>query len=737
MNSSQIEANYKAILSLINKGRLKLVFDKTRTLVYELQNGAIIDQYEDILRNYRFMLQYFMSGSDDPERKTIYNKQIARLISLVSLVKEELLFRNSTGFEYTEKRYLPHKQQYSSISDLYDGLIYYHNQHKILMEAEAPSEEEQKRIRANYERLLLDVFAIFWLNTRMQDAEREMFAKIMDDNYPGMPEKSLIASALSLNTWRMFDKDKIMMLIDLCQHTDIQVRQRALTGLVFVLTRYNHVLPYYPSIRNRLVLLADDAKTLEQLKNIILIIIGTTETDRITKKMNEEILPEMMKLGPKLKEKMEEDYIAPPQEWEEENPEWRKMLEDSEIGDKLQELTELQLEGADVYMSTFSMLKSFPFFNEFAHWFMPFDPGFSDINELFNSKDTSIFNAFLSNSIICNSDKYSFCLSVLQMPFGQQDMMGHSFKAETEQLEEIQKDESMLQPDLVERNTARQYIQDIFRFFKLHPQRSAFVDMFKYSLHIHKTVFFDLLASSGDIKMQVAEFYFNKKLYKQSIDLFSILIKEEEPSAANYQKLGFAYQMTSQIDKALEAYVMADMIQPDDLWTVKKIAFCNRVSGNFQKALEEYRHADFLQPNQYSTNMQIANCLTQLKEYKEALEIYKKLEDLYPENIKISRAISWCAFLAKDIAQAAYYSEKVISEQAKAIDYLNAGHIAFAHKKRTEALAFYKKSISLHEDNLQLVVEQMENDQEHLISNGLDKDEIILMIDELSFSTEA
>ena len=736
MNTSQIEANYRSILSLIQKGRLKLVFDKTRTLVYELQNGNIIDQYEDMFRNYRFMLQYFVSGSDDPERKIIYNKQIAGLISLVSLVKEELLIRNSNSFEYTQKRYLPHKLQYSSTIDLYEGLISYHHQQKMLEEADVSSEEEQNRIRANYERLLLDVFAVFWLHTEIRDPERDIYNKIMDEVYPGTLEKSLVVSALTLNIWRMFDKRKIMMLIDLCQHSNIEVRQRALAGLVFVLTRYNHILSYYPSIRNRLVLLADDSKTLEQLKNIILLIIGTTETEQITKKMQEEILPEMMKISPILKEKMEEDQLVKPDEWDEENPEWRELLEESGIADKLQEISELQLEGADVYMSTFSMLKSFPFFNELAHWFMPFDPNFSAVNELFQSNDQSILNAFLGNSIICNSDKYSFCLSVLQMPFSQQSMMGHSFKAEAEQLEEIQKDEKILQPELAARNAARQYIQDLFRFFKLHSQRSAFVDMFKFSLNIHQTVFFDLLTSSDDIKAQIAEFYFKKKLYLQAIDLFSELIKEE-PSAANYQKLGFAYQKTSQIDKALEAYVMADMIQPDDVWTIRKIAFCNRVVGNYEKALEEYRHADFLYPNQYNTNMQIANCLVQMEEYKQALEVYRKLEDLEPENIKIWRAISWCAFLAEDIPQADYYSEKVVSsDRAKAIDYLNAGHIAFVQKKRLEALEFYKKSVSLHEDNLQLVVEQIERDQEHLIISGLDKDEIRLMIDELSFSVE-
>ncbi|MDD4198148.1 MAG: hypothetical protein PHZ12_01910, partial [Paludibacter sp.] len=126
MTASQIESTYKAIITLLLTGRLKLAFDKTRLLVNELQWGDIIDQFEEMLRNYRFMLQYFISGIDDPERKIIYNKLISRLISMNSLMREELMMRNATSYEYTQKRYFPHKLHFSSTSDLCDSLLYFH-----------------------------------------------------------------------------------------------------------------------------------------------------------------------------------------------------------------------------------------------------------------------------------------------------------------------------------------------------------------------------------------------------------------------------------------------------------------------------------------------------------------------------------------------------------------------------------------------------------------------------------
>lgn len=736
MTASQIESTYKTANSFLLTGKLKQAFDQTKLLVQELQWGDLNDQYNDLLQNYRFMLQYFISGTEDPERKVIYNKITSKLISLNSRMLEELMMRNATTFEFTQKRYFPHKLHFNATNDLYDSLTYYHQQKLLLQVSEDNTNKETKRLRGNFEKLLPDLFFIFWLNTKLEVTEKKLFHNILHHDYPGFAEKNLIISALTLNLWRMFDEDKVILLLDACQHHDMHVKQRALVGLCFILTRYNKFLPYFPLIRNRLMVLADDSKTVENLKNIIILIIGTADTDRITKKMQEEILPEVMKISPILKDKMEAENLLKSEEWDEENPEWNEILEQSGVADKLQELSELQLEGADVYMSTFSALKNFPFFSETAHWFLPFDTEFSAVEELFENKDKSIISAFLGNSAICNSDKYSFCLSVLQMPFSQREMMSKSFSSEAEQLEEITKDESILKPDLAARNSAKQYIQDLFRFFRVHPQHADFKDMFDFSLHMHQTIFFDLLAANSDIKIHTAEYYFSKKHYPQALEIFLELTKESKPSSSLYQKIGFSFQKNSQIKEALEAYIKADMIMPDDLWTVKKIALCYRLSGNYEKALEHYKHLDFLQPGKYRTKMQIANCLIANNKHKEALQIYAELEMTETDNDDLWRAISWCAFISGNIHQAAYYSEKIISFTPNATDYLNAGHIAFCQKQRTIAIDFYRKSLYEQKNNLELIINQIQNDKPHLKSNGIDSDEISLMMDELSFLSE-
>jgi len=732
MDASQIHVTYKTALHFLSLGQMKNAFDKTKELVNELQLGDYSDRLVDLQQNYRFLLQYYVLGVEDPQRKSVYNKLIAKLFTLNAELREELLFRNSSNYEYAEKRYYPHKKRYNSTSELFNALKYFHTQSDLLNKSDENHHVELKRLRTNYESVLPEFFGLFWLTSVYRLDEKTLFNQILAKDYPGVVEKSIVVSALTFNLWRMFDESKLTLLFDACESEDQQVKQRALVGLCFILAKYNQFLPYFPSVRNRLVLLGDDSHVVENFQNIMIQLIATAETEKITKKMQEEILPEVMKMSPLLKDKKDTDSLLNADEWNDENPEWQEMLESSGVSDKLKELSDLQLEGADVYMSTFSLLKNFPFFSEFTHWFLPFDLHYSDVNELFLDDDKTLISAFLNNNQMCNSDKYSFCLSVLQMPESQRGMLKQSFKMEAEQLDEMSKDEAILTPDLVSKNISKQYIQDLFRFFKLNSQRADFSDMFSLSLFMHRTYLFDILSTNNHFKSNIAEYYFSKNHYSEALELFEEMLTEATPTAALYQKIGYLYQQTSQFTNAIDAYLKADFIQPDDIWTVRKMALCYRLSGNFEKALEYYQHTDYLKPNQSVLLMQIGHCYVELKKFKEALNIYFKLDALDDENLKVWRAISWCSFAVGNLKQAQYYVDKLIDNEPTMQDYLNAGHVAWCQRRISDAIDFYRKSLDLQQNNWELFIESFNEDKSYLIANGVDKDEIPFLVDSLA-----
>jgi hypothetical protein len=89
------------------------------------------------------------------------------------------------------------------------------------------------------------------LSTRYQAEEKALFAKIMQDDYPGWLEKTLVVSGIMMNLWRMFDESKLSLLFDACQSGEQHTKQRALVAICFTMARHNRFLTYFPAIRNR------------------------------------------------------------------------------------------------------------------------------------------------------------------------------------------------------------------------------------------------------------------------------------------------------------------------------------------------------------------------------------------------------------------------------------------------------------------------------------------------------
>jgi len=100
------------------------------------------------------------------------------------------------------------------------------------------------------------------------------------------------------------------------------------------------------------------------------------------------------------------------------NPDWSEMFGDSEeVFKSFEELTKLQMEGADVYMQAFSNLKHFDFFRDFENWFMPFHPDHEAVDDIFRDEilgpgTNELAEALYKTPFICNSDKYSLLLNL-------------------------------------------------------------------------------------------------------------------------------------------------------------------------------------------------------------------------------------------------------------------------------------------------------------------------------------
>jgi tetratricopeptide (TPR) repeat protein len=727
MTTTEMQHTATEILVYLKKRQLKQAIDSLRNWLQTIRLVEYVDQVDELENNYRLMLQYAVDGVDDPQREAVYHNLVKKAFLLTDTIKEELFTKFSNSYDYSQIRY--HRPQLRSLRAIVSALEDQStNKEVAFLIEEGLNQQAYKREQfALHEQTRLEMFRSLWL---IQELDVDSFNLLLASDVIDPVDKSFAVSGLTLNLLRQFNPERIIMLADACMHQQPEVRLRAMVGLALALAIYNARLPFYDGIRQRLASLNDDPYFAKTLVTIIIQFARTSETDKISQKMQQEILPEMMKLAPQVKDKIDLESMTSAEEWEDKNPEWQDLIEKSGMGDKLREMSELQLEGADVYMNTFAQLKHYPFFNEVPNWFLPFDSTHSAITGLFE-ESSQLMELLLNNAYLCNSDKYSLAISMKQIAQTQRNSMMQAFKMESEQIEEMKKADLNVGSEVRERQISNQYIQDLYRFFKLFAYRNDFMPVFNWSLRFHSCWFFDMLHLSEEQQLQIAEFYFAKGYYDEAFSLFEQL-SATGVAADLFQKMGYCKQQTGDFGQALEYYLRAEALLPEQLWLTRKIAFCQKMLRNYDEALNYYKRAEVLDPENRNIQLQIGHLFVQEKHYPEALNYYFKVE-LATSTPKVWRAIAWCSFLSGKFHQAENYYAKIIDQKPTKLDYLNAGHAAWAQQKRNDALQLYAKSIQLFRQDDDDFYAAFNQDIDQLCESGIAKEEIPLMMDKLRY----
>ncbi|MBS1353679.1 MAG: tetratricopeptide repeat protein [Coprobacter sp.] len=739
MTNTEIETSYRGILSLLEEKRLKEAFYKTAELAALLPDEwQITDKLSELESSYRYMVQYMLDGLNDPNRQTFYNSLLLSAYTLADKTVECLLEKESTALYYQKKRYYKTRPEETiqTALDEVDKATGDLSLNSLLNDIDN-NPDVQTTLRQKAEQAENELFVRIWSNYPASEWD---YSALEEGLSPArFPNETvvLIIAALTLNILHRYDEKKLDMLLTVYSASEEEeIRQRALCSALILFFIYRKRVNLSPALTAHIEALKEEDRFSRDVRNIFLQLIKSRETERISRKFTEELLPEMMKLSPSLYNKINPTDIDPESGSPDPNPEWQELLEQSGIADKIKELNDLQMEGSDVFLSTFSGLKSFPFFQELGNWFRLFTSEHSAIQDIFPDGENGK-NNFLQligySRFLCNSDKYSFCLSLKQVPASQRQMMTMQFNAEGADMAQIEKERRETSADETKTGISNQYIQDLYRFFKLHNRRNEFHDLFAHPIDLMQVDSLQSILDSDETLRIIGELYFKKAYYDDALILFRRLSDRYTTDNGLYQKIGYCLQTAGQYDKALEAYLQAEIIQPDNTWTVRRIAACYRSLKNSQKALEYYLRAESLQPDNLSIELLIGHCYVEEKNYEEALKYYFKVDYLKPESGKAWRPIAWCSFLTGKHEQALRYYEKILSNVPSALDYMNAGHVELALKHTRRALELYRQSISLDNNDTQSFVNNFKQDIPELVRAGVAENDIPILLDQLLY----
>lgn len=729
MNEQLINEQYQYIIRLIGQKRLKEALAQLESFLWKCSDWSLRTRLEQVQTSYSYMLQYMRQGIEDPERKKLYLKLLTDALEIADQARVALLDSVSTRY-YHESR----TRRTEALAPYTTGMLMHilESFQDDLAVSGLLSDQNMNEVLKRHEDTQKFMFLQTWTNSAWStDDENDAQAMLKSELMP-VHDLCLFTSAVMLSLMECFDLRKLFWLMDAYRYAHVQVSQRALVGLVFILHIYAARLEFYPEIANRIAQLADDTNFRKDVLRIHIQILLSQETEKIDKKMREEIIPEMLKNIPM--RNMKFGFEEPDEEKDDANPDWADAMEKSGLGDKLREMNELQLEGADIYMSTFAHLKLYPFFREPHNWFYPFDKQHSSVIGEYrdkNKQSNSLLDLILQSGFFCNGDKYSLFFTMQQLPQNQREMMLSQL---TEQQQQEMADQSKAEtlkkfaerPDTV----SNQYLHDLYRFFQLSPRRNEFRNVFKENIMLYnvpalKSYLFDPTAIRS-----LADFHFRKQHWEQASKLYESIPDKETPElqAEICQKLGYSLQKLKRYQEAIAAYLRADLIHPNNLWTNRHLAICYRINRQFMQALEYYRKVEEVMPDDHKVTFYIGSCLAELGNFDEALKYFFKLDFLEPHSVKAWRAIGWCSFMTFKKEQAAKYYDKLIEHKPLPVDYLNAGHVAWVSGNIEKTVSYYSKAVELYSSK-DLFLEAFRKDEHLLIERGVGSSDIPLVLD--------
>jgi tetratricopeptide (TPR) repeat protein len=716
--NERIFASYDRITLLLDQRELKSAFGYLLGFIGQCNGYAFQARLDELQTTYLQMLGYRMADIPDPMQNDIYNNILIGAYELADTIKAKAMEEDASG-EYYKIKQLFQMNPDVNISRMAAGIRRY-----------AAAND-----RENLEGSAESLFNSLWMLRITSDTDKETLHDLMSDN--SLPEMvgCLMASALTISLISLFGIDKLDILLDAAVNAPSEeVRVRALVGVLIVLSRYSGRAHLYPRIAERLAIMNEQPGFNRRLLNITQRFILAKDTENISRRLREEIMPTMMKILPELKKIGRGDFTPDAVEM---NPEWDRLMHDGSIEKTIKEYASLQEEGADVMHSSFTHLKNHPFFNSCNNWFMPFDREHTAIASLSERAGSAKVFIQMIKAIptMCDSDKYSLCLTFMQSQPELWTMVANEYNDETSEsissVDELAKLDAVTYYDAI----VGRYVQDLYRFYKLCPNRSDFEDIFAWPLDFYNIPVLKPYMSDKASLTSIAEYQLKKQHFDEAAPLFETLVKESPADNMLWQKFGYCLQMMGETAKALRAYLMADVIDSGSKWLTTRIAGCYRASGQPDKAVEYYLRLEELNPRDLSIQLNIGHCMMETGEYEEALKRYFKVEYLHTQSHKARRAIAWTSFLAGKYEQADRYYALILSEDEPTVhDYINAGHVAWSLKNLKQASTHYMAAVKVEEGNdFNVFLEEFEKDMPHLRAAGISDDEVPLMLDAVRY----
>lgn len=675
----------KQIKEHIIKRRLGEALNGLGELVKNNLSWGMNDDLKSINDSYELMLKSTQLGMVDPSLEDTYNHLLLSVYKLYARTKWHI---RKTQNQFGASRFGREPKINAEYCNtrlemaLADDLVDAHNisEHQALRDDLFNSLINQE----------------LWDENTAQIIENIVFSETID-----IKDKQLIIAATTLSATGTFDFRKVKMLANIYLNSDsCKLKQMALVGWVMGLDPSMNSM--FPEQEDLVCSLLSNNLVQDDLASLQLQMIFCLNASRDHETIQKEILPDLKQSFnmPNIDIKVLED----PDDIEDflERYEHEERLE--KLQDNVERMFDMQKQGSDIYFGGFAAMKNYPFFRTLSNWFCPFYAEHPELASIYNNDENDrVISNLLAAVPFCDSDKYSFALSIQlvlkSIPKNVLSMLGQG---------EVKAFSDMypLPPEALE---LRNYLQNLYRFFRICPMNSKFVDIFAPEKALFICNPFFLQTKFAEKTTMVA-----KLLYKKHLDKYFDYLFENTSCMSNdfLSFVGNNFLDHENYDSAITVFEEILEKNPNSKNALKGLGKCYFHEADYANALKMYsRLCDMTQGNKkYELNKYI--CMLYTEDYPEALKQISRLNYEMPNDKSILSALGW-AYIVDHHPEMAIkkYEEVLTCEEAGPLEHFYTAIAYFCNGDINIALEHFCHYFQ-SDDNFDYIKEIIHNEVE-------------------------
>lgn len=729
---------------MLDDYKLKEAIQELKASANGFSDAGISERFERIEEDYQMMLDYMRRGYKDTKRDEMYKALVSKLYVLSLDIEQAELFREKSIYSEAYDKVKRVGWDNELIRFTLENFV-----SDIAMLQLEPNDVRLEKQRALYKRhqeFMSTLFRKIWLSFQWNENEADFYEQLLTSPTVDSRDAQLMVSALTLAAMRQFDILKLRTLMHVYkQSADMQVQQRALVGVAFSIDSDAD-----PSGKQKELLMSflDDEQVCRELVGMQMQVIYCLKSSDDYQEITDDLIPTIMKnsnlritrFGIEEKEDDPMEDILDPGAVD------RAMEEMERIVDRISAMSR---EGADIYFGGFKMMKNYPFFNDVANWLMPFFMEHPALNRPIDKVGgVGILRNIIDQGSLCNSDKYSLAMASAsvfrRLPPPIREIMTKPFVVNP-----MEPENSMEKAALIR----RMYLQDLYRFFTLFPQRDDLDDPYDFRKDIRdgslRCFFFEqpLLADSplNHYKVELGRFLLkHKRMIELGMLLRNMTMKDPDEETdeeideefqqeyISYGKLQIAF--LDYINNTELSIILCKNLlemEPDNIKVMRTLARLLFNSGQFGNAAEYYEQLMKLQPD--NRNHELNYCSAMLKTGiadERVMNLIYKLDYDAPDDLNVQRVKAWAMMMKGNTQQARTVYEKLTASKDRVPeDYLNAGYCEWIDRNVEKTIFYFTEYRRMLDDDDYDIGDNFSDDADLLISHGVTEAEMAMMRD--------